>query len=311
MMRVHVVGNAAFDETVAVAAWPVPGELILGRAVASGPGGKGLNQAVALARAGVPTRLVAGIAADVRGAAIRQALAGEPLSADLVEMPDRATDTSIVLSAPDGDNCNITTTGCADALGPAAVEAALASANPEDVLLVQGNLGKAATRAALVMAGRRGMLRVMNPSPLRPWQADLLPECEMIFVNAAEAAFLTACPQERAAEALRDVGVGTVIITLGAAGATASGPEGSRDRRRGACPCRGYDRGRGCLSRGHAWIQSSAWRPDRSPRTGSGSAGRCLDGCASRRLCGPSDGGGARQDHATVSQSNRFFHSRR
>lgn len=225
MMRVHVVGNAAFDETVAVAAWPVPGESILGRAVASGPGGKGLNQAVALARAGVPTRLVAGIAADVRGAAIRQALAGEPLSADLVEMPDRATDTSIVLSAPDGDNCNITTTGCADALGPAAVEAALASANPEDVLLVQGNLGKAATRAALVMAGRRGMLRVMNPSPLRPWQADLLPECEMIFVNAAEAAFLTACPQERAAEALRDVGVGTVIITLGAAGATASGPE--------------------------------------------------------------------------------------
>lgn len=219
-MRVHVIGNAAFDEALAVEEWPVPGASILCRPLASGPGGKGLNQAVALARAGVAVRLVAGVGEDARGAAVRAALAGEPLALGLVAMPGRATDASIVLGAPDGDNCNITTTECAGALSPEAVRASLAEAGAGDVLLVQGNLTEAATRAALEVAGARGMARVMNPSPLRPWQAEVLGLCERVFVNEAEAAALGGVA------ALHAAGVGEVVVTRGAAGAAVSGPGG-------------------------------------------------------------------------------------
>ena len=219
-MRVHVIGNAVFDEALAVEEWPVPGASILCRPLASGPGGKGLNQAVALARAGVAVRLVAGVGDDARGAAIRAALAGEPLALGLVTMAGKATDASLVLSAPDGDNCNITTTECAGALTAVDVREALDAGAPGDVLLVQGNLSEGTTRAALEAAGARGMVRVMNPSPLRDWQAGLLGLCEQVFVNAAEATALGG------AAAFHAAGVDAVVVTRGAAGALVSGPGG-------------------------------------------------------------------------------------
>ena len=116
------------------------------------------------------------------------------------------TDASIVLSAPDGDNCNITTTECAGALAPEAVREAVRAAAVGDAMLVQGNLSEAATRAALEAADGRGMVRVMNPSPLRPWQAGLLSACEAIFVNAAEAAALTGREGGEAARVLHGMG---------------------------------------------------------------------------------------------------------
>jgi ribokinase len=228
-MRVHVIGNAAFDEVLAVEEWPVPGASILCGPLASGPGGKGLNQAVALARAGLAVRLVAGVGDDARGAAIRAALASEPLTLGLVAMPCRATDVSIVLSAPCGDNCNITTTECAGALTPEAVRAALDEAAVGDALLVQGNLTEAATCAALDAADALGMVRVVNPSPLRPWWTELASDCEALFVNAGEARSLTGREGPAAARALNAAGVNEVVLTRGAEGALVSGPGGVAD----------------------------------------------------------------------------------
>jgi ribokinase len=222
-MRVHVIGNAAFDEALAVETWPVPGASILCRPLARGPGGKGLNQAVALARSGMAVRLVAMIGDDPRGAAIRAALDGEPLDAWLPEIGGGATDASLVLSAPDGDNCNVTTAECAGALLPALAMQALAGATPGDVLLVQGNLREDTTRTALTEARARGMTTVMNPSPLRDWQAGLLGLCARVFVNEAEAAALGGVAAMHAA------GVTEVVVTRGGAGALVSGPEGVAD----------------------------------------------------------------------------------
>ena len=221
-MRVHVIGNAAFDETLAVAEWPAPGASIHGRPVASGPGGKGANQAVMLARAGVATRLVAGLGEDSRGAAIRAALAAEPLALGLLAMPGHATDFSMVLSGPDGENAIVTTTDCAGALTPSMARAALAGVEAGDLLLVQGNLTEAATRAALGAAADCGLRTVMNPSPLRPWQAALLPLCDGIFANTGEALALTGRTGAEAATALHAAGVTDVVLTLGPAGAMLS-----------------------------------------------------------------------------------------
>lgn len=225
-MRVHVIGNAAIDETLAVGEWPSPGASIFGTSRGSGPGGKGLNQAVVLARAGLRTRLVAGIGEDTRGAAIRAALAAEPLVFDAITMPGRATDMSVVLSATDGDNCNITTTECAGNLSPEVARAALSAAESGDVLVVQGNLTEDTTRAALETAGKIRMVRAMNPSPLRDWHKDLLPLCEYLFVNGGEAIALTGLTGREAAEAFHLAGVEWTVLTRGAKGALLSGPHG-------------------------------------------------------------------------------------
>ncbi len=224
-MLAHVIGNAAFDETFAVEDWPRPGASTLARAWAAGPGGKGLNQAVVLARAGIRTRLTAAIGTDARGAEIRRSLAGEPLETNLLTVADRATDLSIILIGEDRENCVITTTDCADALSPAEARAALSLAAPGDALILQGNLGHKTTVTALCEAGARGIVRVMNPSPLRPWQRELLPLCDLLFVNADEARALTGITGRGAIPALRATGVSTVVLTLGREGAILSGAD--------------------------------------------------------------------------------------
>ena len=185
-MRVHVIGNAAFDETLAVGGMagargvdPLPAaRRRAGRQGAEPGGGAGAGRGGRAAgrRASARTRAARrsgrrwrreplGLGAGRRCRAGRRTLdrAERAGRGQLQHHDDRVR----------RRRCAART--CA---------AALAGAAAGDVLLVQGNLSEAATRAALEAADARGMVRVMNPSPLRPWQAGLLADCEAVFVNA-------------------------------------------------------------------------------------------------------------------------------
>lgn len=228
-MRAFVVGNVALDETIRVADLPEPGASILGRALSRDLGGKGANQAIVMARAGLPCRLVAAMGEDARAGEIRERLAAEPVEVDLVVVPGVASDFSIVIAAEAGENTIITTNAAASALTRQDALARLAGASPGDLLVLQGNLGEETT-AALLAAGRRGGLRtVLNPSPLRPFFPELWPQVDVAFVNRGEAEALGGT------EALRAAGVGTVVLTLGAGGAALIDGEG--ERRVPAHPC--------------------------------------------------------------------------
>lgn len=228
-MKVHVIGNAALDETLAVANFPQPGASIFGRALAQDLGGKGVNQAVALARAGLDCRLVAAVGQDARGREIADRLAHEPLQADLLTLPV-ATDRSLILMAGTehgvgvagaSENAVITTRAAADALTAAHVDRALQESTAGDLLVLQGNLALPVTRATLLAARRRKLRCILNPSPFEPGVADLLTLVDTIFVNEGEAALLGG------PDVIRAAGVGEVVITRGARGAALIGAAGT------------------------------------------------------------------------------------
>src|SRR5688572_27726330 len=74
---VVVVGGANSDHVVFGGALPEPGETVVGDSYLEGPGGKGLNQAVAAARLGARVAFVGRVGADARGDALRAALRDE------------------------------------------------------------------------------------------------------------------------------------------------------------------------------------------------------------------------------------------
>jgi ribokinase len=218
-MRAIVLGNVTLDETLAVPALPRPGETLQAVAGTSGLGGKGANQAVLLGRAGIATRLVARIGEDETGITLRRALATEPVADRLIPSP-LLTDRSIILLAPDGENCIVSTAACARAMNAADAALALADARPGDLLLMQGNLDVTVTAAALAAARRAGMVTVLNPAPVDPGFAALWPLLDLVVVNRLEAAELTgAADPETALGHIRAGGAGCAAITLGAAGA--------------------------------------------------------------------------------------------
>jgi ribokinase len=212
-MRAHVIGNVALDETIRVDDLPVPGASILGVELSRDLGGKGTNQAVVLGRAGLPTRLVAPVGRDARAGEIRAALAQEPVEASLVELDGVRSDISLILMTSRGENAIVTTNEAASGLPPEAAVSAIADAAPGDLLVLQGNLSFATTRALLSEGRARGMRTAFNPSPVRDFFADLWPFVDIAFVNEGEAEAVGGIGH------LIALGVGRVALTLGPRGA--------------------------------------------------------------------------------------------
>jgi ribokinase len=218
-MRAHVIGNVAVDETIAVSSMPEAGASILGREETRDLGGKGANQAVVMARTGLPTTLVAAVGDDFRAGTIRDQLAEEPVDAHLIALAGRSSDFSIIFTTPDGENAIVTTTDSAEALSLDQALDALAPARPGDLVILQGNLSEKATRGLLSAAKERGMVTVFNPSPLRPYFADLWPLVDIAFLNRGEAERLAGSSGAQAASRLMEAGVRRVVLTLGGDGA--------------------------------------------------------------------------------------------
>ena len=218
-MIVHVVGNLCFDTTLTVPRFPEPGETLVALNSRTGLGGKGINQAVAAARAGASVICHAAIgAADLE--TVTRTLAGEDrltLSPSAFAMP---SDTSTILVRPDGENLIVSVTACARALDALAGGPLAEVASPGDLVLMQGNLAPGPTFACLAGARRRGACTMFNPSPMWP---DASPDWNMIdwlVLNAGELVRLTRDPDpRRGAARLLDRGVGAAAVTLGARGA--------------------------------------------------------------------------------------------
>ncbi len=205
------MGNATWDETLHSCALPAPGASVHVRRGVEGLGGKGANQAVVLARTGVPVTFVAAIGWDARGDAVAGVLAGEGLAGGLLRVRV-ATDWSVIL-VTDIENAVLTTREAALALTGEAVAAALAGARTGDLCLLQGNLSLETTRGAITAARARGMAVAFNPSPVDPGFAALFGDVDILFVNSDEAAAF--------GDAVASAG--SVVRTLGAEGAVLDG----------------------------------------------------------------------------------------
>lgn len=222
-VRAHVIGNVAVDETISVATMPEAGASILGREETRDLGGKGANQAVVMARTGLPTTLVAAVGDDFRAQTIRDQLALEPLTANLVPLAGRSSDFSIIFTTPDGENAIVTTTDSAGSMRPEEAVASLAEIRAGDLLVIQGNLSEETTRGLLEEAKSRKLVTAFNPSPLRPYFASLWHMVDIVFLNRGEAKSLTGSSDNEALNQLLQSGVRQVVLTLGSQGALLAG----------------------------------------------------------------------------------------
>lgn len=217
-MTIHVVGNVCVDMSFRLARLPQPGETLNAVAAGEGVGGKGANQAVAAARTCAAVTLWAPLGKDVAGGAVEAQLAAEIADLRLSRL-DLPSDRSVILIDRDGENVIVTAAACAEAFDPLTMTTLRQSWAAGHMLLMQGNLGPALTKACLRAARQAGLFTIFNPSPLAV-NADDLTIVSLLIVNQPEAEALTgAGDAERAARQLNAAGAENVIVTLGSAGA--------------------------------------------------------------------------------------------
>lgn len=221
MSRLFVLGNAGLDIGLDLPGLPQPGETLVGRAGGRAPGGKGLNQAVVAARTGlVPVLFRAPIGDDPEGEHVARALAREPFAS--LELPVLAapTDLSVLMVLPGGENAIVSAGDCAYALTADDAAKFGARCGPDDWLLLQGNLLPAVTAAAIGAAKARDARVILNTAPVSVGMASLLPLCDLVVANVAEAEHLARGGAIHAAEG------GIVIVTLGAKGCRVTRKDG-------------------------------------------------------------------------------------
>jgi len=223
--RVVVVGSVNADLLTQVAVHPAPGETVLGRSMSVLAGGKGANQAVAAARLGAEVAFVGAVGDDSFAGPATGGLraAGVDLSA-LATVPG-ATGIALVTVSADGENSIVVISGANAAVAADTVSAHAATVAGADVVVLQGEIPRAATETAARLA--RGRV-VLNLAPVIELDADVVRRADPLVVNEHEARLALSLlggpdvPDDdhaAAARALTSAGLTSVVITLGSAGA--------------------------------------------------------------------------------------------
>jgi ribokinase len=232
--RVLVVGSANVDFTVAASRLPGVGETVSGGTLLVNHGGKGANQAVAARRLGAEVRFIACVGDDASGRDIRAALRAEGIGVDGVMVTaDAATGTALIVVDGEGRNQIAVAPGAnwrlsAEHVGERADDFAWAQ-----VVMCQLETPLETLAVTLAQARRRGLVTMLNPAPVREGISDdIWRLVDYLTPNEGEAERLSgvavrdARSAAAAARALRERGVGTVIVTLGAQGSLACTAQG-------------------------------------------------------------------------------------
>jgi ribokinase len=222
---VVVVGGINFDYTVRGQRLPGPGETVAGDLFQEGPGGKGANQAVGIARLGAPVALVSRVGSDTRGDALLQVLRAAGVDVGhVVRDRDRATGVALIGVDSSGEKQILTAPGANQGLSESDIDSGQATIAFAKVLVVGLEVPLAAVGAALRLAKAAGAKTILDPAPPQPLSEDLLRLVDVIRPNAAEAEVLTnvrVADVRSAAQCARVLlarGVGAAIIAAGDAG---------------------------------------------------------------------------------------------
>ncbi|WP_156628801.1 PfkB family carbohydrate kinase [Mycobacterium sp. 1274756.6] len=209
--RVGVVGSVNLDTVYGVADLPRVGETVLAATTASGPGGKGGNQAVAAARAGAAVRFVGAVGDDAAGRRLREHLAANRVDLQGLVCRPEPSGRALIVVDDAGQNMIVVSPGANGGLElDAATRAVIAGCA---TVLIQLEIPVATAVDAATAARAAGATVIVNASPVRAGLEELAALTDVVVVNEAEAAHWRWPVPHR-------------VLTLGADGARYDGSAG-------------------------------------------------------------------------------------
>ena len=229
--NIHIFGSLNMDLVCRTPRLPQPGETLLGTGFATVPGGKGANQAVAVARLGAPTAMVGRVGDDAFGRKLLQSLDAAGVATSGVAI-DEGSPTGVAAIAVDqaGQNTIVVVSGTNGQVGDGDVDRLRSQLLPGDLLLLQLEVPLPAVIAAAQAAKICGVTVMLDPAPANAGlTGDLAADCfaavDILTPNQIEASQITGLPvtdiatATAAARQLVQRGVGMAVVKLGGQGA--------------------------------------------------------------------------------------------
>ncbi len=224
-----VVGSLNMDQVVRVPRLPAFGETLLGAgSLKLVAGGKGANQAVAMARLGASVTMAGRVGIDAFGSQLIEALQHDGVDTHLIAVDSQeASGVAFIFLSPDGDNAIVVASGANMRVGHDTIQMQHIDETLHDTqaLVLQLEI-PLPTVSRLIEAGHKaGILVVLNVAPAQPLPKELLAQVSVLIVNENEASLLSGQRVESLEDAqivgnvLHSYGISTVAVTLGPRGA--------------------------------------------------------------------------------------------
>lgn len=217
-MKYLVFGSMNIDRVYSLAHLPEKGETLSCVNYEIHVGGKGLNQALSLSKAGAEVYMAGQIGAD--GAFLKNYLKKNGADVSLVEQTDGFTGHAVIEVDPEGQNQMVLFPGANREITPDFCDRVLEGFEKGDVVLMQYETSCVEYMTA--KAHEKGLKTVFNPSPFVPELKDFdYGDIDMLILNESEGQSITALSgyEDICRALLEKMSGGTVILTLGADGA--------------------------------------------------------------------------------------------
>ena len=222
-----VVGSINLDLVAHTDHIPVAGETVQGSGFEMHPGGKGANQAVAVARLGYPVTMIGKLGSDAPGQQLRAHLKSAGVGLECVGQSEAASGVAMIVVAADGDNCIVVTPGANADVTPEFVDLHADVIRNAGVVLTQLEIPVDTVQRVAALCSAHHVPLILDPAPAQTLPEDLLKRVTWFTPNETEAAFYAPDGLNGGAEAnssvmaqrLLEQGSAGVLLKMGSRGA--------------------------------------------------------------------------------------------
>jgi len=212
-----VVGSINMDLVSVTARIPAVGETVLGTEFQVHPGGKGANQAVAVARLGYPVRLIGRLGSDGFGGQLRGHLEATGVDTKGVATTDGTSGVAIIVVSQQGDNSIVVTPGANAMVTPRDVDSNIEMIRQAGLVLTQLEIPIETVEYLASVCVREGVPVILDPAPAMELPPAIFKDLEWFTPNESEASFYIG-NQQNNVPGLDPPGISGVILAKGGRG---------------------------------------------------------------------------------------------
>ncbi|MCR1898351.1 ribokinase [Irregularibacter muris] len=219
---IAVVGSLNMDLVINADRIPRSGETVMGKSFKQIPGGKGANQADAIAKLGCEVHMIGCVGQDAMGRILKDSLKRDGVNIEgVLEKTDASTGVASIIVDPKGNNVITVAPGANYRLTVEDIDNFSPIITTADLLLLQLETTLETVRESLRIAKSAGKMTILNPAPAAKLDKEILMNTDVLTPNETELELLSEYPTdtlegiEIAGKKMVDKGVKEVVVTLG------------------------------------------------------------------------------------------------
>ena len=224
MKNICVIGSLNMDLVVNVDKMPKPGQTIIGSNFKEVPGGKGANQAVAMARLNGNVSMIGKVGEDGFGQTLINSLKNDKVDTTYIKTTKGATGVALITVDNNAQNSIVVSPGANFEVKEEDIDNNIEAIKNSDIVVLQLETPLNTIKYALKKSKELNKYTILNPAPALKLDDEIIKNVDLLTPNETELEIISGVSIEteediqKAAQIMIEKGVKELIVTLGSKG---------------------------------------------------------------------------------------------